>query len=253
MPLPAGTYPIGGPIVPIAGNRLQPTQDVFDADVVMPEGGRWWRVIETDDPNNPYAWSPVSLPLGSAPLNQLLWNPTTRQWEAASGSTTSFLVLTRDNDGNQLVAAITHALRTAGQAFGEPGFSINYPQYRVTPVEATGVSRINNVWPDGAAAPWVWAVAPTHTGWAANYAIRYWTANEGEGRVVHDAGQTAMVVSMDFLRIAGDAFDVARAQLVGTRPDDEGDRTSGNSPWAGVSLLYTDPPFAGAVELTGNP
>lgn len=240
MPLPPGTYPIGGPIVPTAAARLPASQELMDAGVALLEGGRWFRVKPTGNPANPFDWfvdDAAGLPPGSAVLNRLQFNPIADAWQAVSDVTTLYFALTRTGDGAELVEAIQYGLNNDGRTFPESGdatrmlaFTITYGQSTGTFAETETTKRINNVWQDGAPAPFVWACAPGHTGWINGFGFEY----TREGTDIPN--QPAMQVARDFVRIGGVPYDAAFAQVVGDRPPDMSDTRAGN-----IRVSYTAP------------
>jgi len=60
MTIPAGTYPLGGPILPTSGERLEPTKELMDAGALLAEDGTWWRVVPDEDSDGGFAWEPVA-------------------------------------------------------------------------------------------------------------------------------------------------------------------------------------------------
>ena len=241
MPLPAGTYPIGGPIVPTAAARLPATQELMDAGVALLEGGRWFRVKPTGDPARPFDWfadEAAGLPPGSAVLNRLQFNPTADAWQAVSDVTTVYYALTRTGAGAELVEAIQYGLDNSGRGFPASGdatrtlaFSIVYGSSSGVFADTASTNRINNVWLDGAPAPFVWACAPGHTGWIEGYGFTY----TREGTAIPN--QPALQVARDFVRIGGVPYDAAFGQVVGERPPETGGGQFGN-----IRVSYTTPP-----------
>ena len=240
MALPPGTYPIGGAIIPTAAARPPASQELMDAGVALLEGGRWFRVKPTGDPGNPFDWfadETVGLPQGSAALNRVQYNPDTGAWEAVSTTTTVFYVLTRTGDGAELVEAIEYGLGNDGRSFPENNdstrtlaFTIIYGFSTGTFQETEDTSRINNVWQDGAPAPFVWACAPSHTRWITGYGFVY--TRDG----VDIPNQPALQVARKFIRIGGVPYDAAFGQVVGDRPPPFTGERPGN-----IRVSYTAP------------
>ena len=54
MTLPVGTQPLGGPLVPTAGARLEASRELFEAGAFMLDAGHWWGVRE--DGGGGYEW-----------------------------------------------------------------------------------------------------------------------------------------------------------------------------------------------------
>ena len=155
----------------------------MDAGVALLEGGRWFRVKPTGDPARPFDWfadEAAGLPPGSAVLNRLQFNPTADAWQAVSDVTTVYYALTRTGAGAELVEAIQYGLDNSGRGFPASGdatrtlaFSIVYGSSSGVFADTASTNRINNVWLDGAPAPFVWACAPGHTGWIEGYGFTY--------------------------------------------------------------------------------
>ena len=182
MPLPPGTYPIGGPILSTLAARPAASVALRDAGVLLPENGNWLKVNAAGD-----AWAPAvqatGLPDGTATRTQLVWNDTLRQWEAATAPRNTFnnypwFVLTRDDDPDQVVEAINYFLANrdsqgqvdfAGQQFRVTG-GTRYPgQFQ----DYTGDSTISDVWPEGGPAAWWWAIVAADGDREEGYWIRY--------------------------------------------------------------------------------
>ena len=200
-----------------------------------------------------------AIPDGSASLDQLRWNDTIRSWEAHSGTTQTFGVLTPTVNDQTVVDAINHWFENTGSRFFTADFGVWSLWYQAPPKEATTMPDITTIWPDGGPAPYMWILTPNHTDWigyipagetglVSNYAIRYWTNNDVVapiGAMAHAQGMMEVVRS--YIRINGTSYDIARVQIVGPRPDTLAQRTTTSTPWATLHFTHTAPPTTGAT------
>ena len=201
MPLPPGTYPIGGAIVSTLAARPAASPALRDANVLLPDpvDGGWLQVNAAGDD-----WEPASdLPAGTSRLDRLLWNDSLAAWEPHSETEWALSVLTPDgpdtDDGRRQLRAAIEARLASGSYRGVSAQNVGreYAYSAGTGISESGsTGYLTSVWPRGGANPFLWYVTPNHldrvgyyqggdasTPLISSYTFSYWHRNSLRGNI----------------------------------------------------------------------
>ena len=167
-------------------------------------------------------------------------------WTPSGENLITYVALTETNTFDAIKTAITTLLTRGG--FVATGSGVTAASnFNACCRKTSNTDQINNTWPAGSTAPYVWVVTPAVTDWVEGFSVQYCRAringcNSTESDLVESP--VTLAIARDQIIINGNTYDWAVGQITGERAD----ACPSPSACADVEFKYSEP--AGTAVIT---